>query len=38
MDVVVVSGHMVDTENQERPRFPQSIPRVAQEIREVSGR
>ena len=39
MDVVVVSGHMVDTPDRERPRFPANqIPRVAQEIREVLRR
>jgi hypothetical protein len=34
MDVVVVSGHMVDSPDRPRPRFPpEQVPRVAAEVR-----
>jgi hypothetical protein len=39
MSVIVVSGHMVDTPDRSRPRFPAGqVPRVAAEIREALAR
>jgi PAS domain-containing protein len=38
-DVVVVSGHMVDTPDRPQPRFPaEQVPRVAEEVRDALAR